>query len=92
MCLCTWVGDSGSTILSYCSKNKHNGVHSVVCCNGGQDVPKNKQTNTANITEFTVHVFVAVMVRLYQEAYTKQEWKKDQKEMEVKILCFKPKK
>ena len=46
-----------------------------------------EQTNSANIT---VHVFVAVIVRLYQEDYTKREWKKDRKEMEVKILCFKP--
>ena len=49
-----------------------------------------EQTNSANITVFTVHVFVAVIVRLYQEDYTKWEWKKDRKEMEVKILCFKP--
>ena len=49
-----------------------------------------EQTNSANITVFTVHVFVAVIVRLYQEDYTKREWKKDRKEMEVKILFFKP--
>ena len=49
-----------------------------------------EQTNSANITVFTIHVFVAVIVRLYQEDYTKREWKKDRKEMEVKILCFKP--
>ena len=51
-----------------------------------------EQTNSANITVFTIHVFVAVIVRLYQEDYTKWEWKKDRKEMEVKILCFKARK
>ena len=44
-----------------------------------------EQTNSANITVFTVHVFVAVILRLYQEDYTKREWKKDRKEMEVTL-------
>ena len=49
VCMYTWVGDSGSTILSHCSKSNCNKVHCVVCCSGSQVVPKNKQTNAANI-------------------------------------------